>query len=70
MSRYQTYTIFFLLSLLMGITVVNMETYADPKEIAALRAEIASLEWELHVLEKSLEKAEADKPRQPSSETR
>ena len=62
MSRYQSYTIFFLFCLLMGIAVVNVNLAdADPKEIAELRDEINSLEWELHDLEASLAKAEADK---------
>ena len=60
MSRYQTYTIFFFLTLLMGIAVVNIAD-ADPQEIAALRAEIASLKRELHDLENSLAKAETEK---------
>ena len=60
MKCYRVYTLFFLYPLLMGLAVVNIAD-ADPKEIAELRAEIASLEWELDTLEESLEKAEADK---------
>ena len=39
MSRYQSYTIFFFLAVLMGITVVNIAD-AYPQEIEALCAEI------------------------------
>ena len=60
MKRYRVYTLFFLFPLLIGLAVVNIAD-ADPKEIAKLRAEIDSLEWELHTLEESLEKAEAEK---------
>ncbi len=60
MKRYRVYTLFFLFPLLMVLAVVNIAD-ADPKEIAKLHAEINSLEWELHTLEKSLEKAEAEK---------
>ena len=58
MKRYTAYSLFFFLTLLMGIAVVSIAD-ADPEEIAALRQEIASLESELDSLYYSLTKAKS-----------
>lgn len=59
MSRYPSYTLFFLLPVLIVLAVVPVAD-ADPEEIAQLRAEIASLEDQLHWLNESLETAESE----------